>query len=226
MRFLLATSNPHKRDEIVAVFDELGFDGRVVLLGERLAELGLTPDDVPEPVEDRPTFEGNAQLKARYYARQCQMSCLADDSGLEVDALGGAPGVRSARYSGATGGRDVVDPANNRALLQALGGTPEAQRSARFVCALALHRLDPALPSLVVRSTVEGRILMPGRCADPQHPERGRGGNGFGYDPLFELADDHPHFPGRTTAELTAEQKNRISHRGAATRELLRQLTA
>lgn len=225
MRFLLATSNPHKRDEIVAVFDELDFEGNVVLLDERLSELGLTADDVPEPVEDQPTFEGNAQLKARYYANKCRMSCLADDSGLEVDALGGAPGVRSARYSGATGGRSTVDPANNRALLEALGDRLAPQRTARFVCALALHSLDPALPSLVVRGSVEGHILQPQRCADPHHPERGRGDNGFGYDPVFELPADHPYFPGQTTAELTAAQKNRISHRGAATRALVQELT-
>jgi len=224
MRFLLATSNPHKREEIVSVFDALGFEGRVVLLNERLDELGLTGDDVPEPVEDRDTFEGNAQLKASYYGQRCAMSCLADDSGLEVDALGGRPGVTSARYSGVTGDRGVVDPANNRKLLDELGDTPTAKRTARFVCALALHSQDDALPTLVVRGTVEGRILLPEQCTDPTQPERGRGDHGFGYDPLFELPPQHPYFPGRTTAELTAAEKNRISHRGEATRELVGRL--
>jgi len=221
MRFLLATSNPHKRDEIAAVFAETGFDGQVVLLHDRMRQLGLIAGDVPEPVEDRDTFEGNAQLKAEYYARTCGMSCLADDSGLEVDALGGAPGVRSARYSGVQGDRSVVDPANNRKLLAELDGVAPDGRTARFVCALVLHSLDDELASVVVRGTVEGRIILPEAATDPEHPERGRGTHGFGYDPLFELPVDHPQFPGQTTAELLPEQKNRLSHRGNAARLLV-----
>ena len=224
MDILLATSNPHKLDEIAAVIDGPGITFR--LLKE------VDPDGaIAEPVEDQPTFEGNAELKARYYARQTGYVCLADDSGLEVDALGGAPGVISARYSGVTGGRDVVDPANNRKLLAALGGTPVEQRTARFVCVLclapppgdserALHfhaELGDQLP-LIVRGALEGRILFPHECTDPNRPERGRGANGFGYDPLFELSTDHPQFPGKTTAELSPDDKNSLSHRGQAAR--------
>ena len=216
MEILLATSNPHKLDEITAVIDDPRITFR--LLRE------VDPDDtIAEPVEDQPTFEGNAELKARYYAQQTGMVCLADDSGLEVDALGGAPGVISARYSGTTGGRDVVDPANNTRLLDELADTPVEQRTARFVCALCLsappdtrHPI-PDTP-VTVRGTVEGRILLPNECADPNHPERGRGANGFGYDPLFQLPDDHPRFPGKTTAELSPNDKNSLSHRGAAAR--------
>ncbi len=234
MRILLATSNPHKRDEIAAVID----DPRVsfTLLGE-VDPAGA----IAEPIEDQPTFEGNAALKARYYAAKTGLLCLADDSGLQVDALGGAPGVISARYSGVVGGRDVVDPANNRKLLAELGDTPIAQRTARFVCVLCLAAPPPeaektghtcgggptakqwGLP-IVVRGTVEGRILLPQECADPARPERGRGTNGFGYDPLFQLPDDHPRFPGQTTAELTPAEKNSLSHRGQAARLLWEKL--
>lgn len=224
MRIVLATSNPHKREEIAAVIDDPGVS--LTLLGE------IDPQGrIAEPVEDQPTFEGNAQLKARYYAKRTGLLCLADDSGLEVDALGGAPGVISARYAGAEGGRDVVDPANNRKLLAELGRTPIEQRTARFVCVLCLAAPPPPealdmkleLP-ITVRGTVEGRILCPHQCADPTHPERGRGENGFGYDPLFQLPDDHPRFPGKTTAELSPADKNSLSHRGEAARRLWQKL--
>lgn len=223
MRIVLATSNPHKREEIAAVIDDPGVS--LTLLGE------IDPQGrIAEPVEDQPTFEGNAQLKARYYAKRTGLLCLADDSGLEVDALGGAPGVISARYAGAEGGRDVVDPANNRKLLAELGRTPIEQRTARFVCVLCLAAPPPEaldmkleLP-ITVRGTVEGRILCPHQCADPTHPERGRGENGFGYDPLFQLPDDHPRFPGKTTAELSPADKNSLSHRGEAARLLWQKL--
>lgn len=244
MEIVLATSNPHKLDEIAAVID----DPRIAF---RLLSRADPEGAIPEPVEDQPTFEGNAELKARYYAARTGKVCLADDSGLEVDALGGAPGVISARYSGTAGGRDVVDPANNRKLLDELGGTPAAQRTARFVCALCLaappeppRNLPAGVVAMlkrlvrgrggrgavrfhdgrhpmtieIVRGTVEGRILFPHECTDPARPEAGRGTNGFGYDPLFRLPDDHPHFPGKTTAELAPADKNSVSHRGRAAR--------
>jgi len=225
MEILLATSNPHKLEEIAAV------------IGDPAVRFALLKDVDPvgkiaEPVEDQPTFQGNAELKARYYARKTGMLCLADDSGLEVDALGGAPGVISARYSGAVGGRDVVDPANNRKLLAELGDTPRNQRTARFVCVLCLAAPPGTVPAgwvafhsgttpqtiEIARGTVEGRILFAHECANSARPEAGRGTNGFGYDPLFELPDNHPRFPGQTTAELSPEQKNSLSHRGAAAR--------
>lgn len=202
MHILIATSNPHKQVEIQQVIS----DPMITFM--TLRDLGRT---IAEPVEDQPTFEGNAALKARYYAKATGMVCLADDSGLEVDALGGDPGVRSARYSGVEGPREVVDPANNRLLLERLSDTPAERRTARFVCAMALVGFgdDP----IVVRGTVEGRILTQGEVADPARPERGRGTNGFGYDPLFLIAARN-----RTTAELSPDDKNAISHRGNAAR--------
>ncbi|MAE66010.1 MAG: non-canonical purine NTP pyrophosphatase [Phycisphaeraceae bacterium] len=215
MRIVLATTNPHKLDEIREVFAAQAADGD----GGRAIDLvGLDRfDPIEEPVEDQDTFEGNALLKARYYARAAEMACLADDSGLEVDALGGAPGVISARYAGAAGARDVVDPANNRKLLAELGDLPAGERTARFVCVMALcaPRGEEEETLAVVRGTVEGRILTPDETTDADCPERGRGDNGFGYDPLFLVPD-----LGRTTAELSPEHKNRISHRGDASRKM------
>lgn len=215
MQLLIATSNPHKLDEIRAVVAEQP-DSAFTFVG--LSDIGL---DVPEPVEDRPTFEGNAQLKAAYYAKQSGLPTLADDSGLEVDALGGEPGVLSARYSDASGGRDVVDPANNRKLMQQLGDTPADERTARFVCAMAFVDPADAARSCVVRGTFEGRIITPDQADDPAEPWRGCGANGFGYDPLFWLDD-----AGCTSAQLSPDDKNRRSHRGDATRKMLAQLLA
>lgn len=244
MKILLATSNPHKLDEIRAVFAAGGATHLELL---SLRDVGA--DGLPEPVEDAPAFEGNALIKARYYAQRCGMLCMADDSGLEVDALGGAPGVISARYAGATGGRSVVDPANNAKLLAELGDTPVAQRTARFVCHMVLVSPGNApaqtaksaaplsqrsglaggelpgekLPGVLasVRGVIEGRILLPGETADPSQPHRGRGANGFGYDPLFEPTGMH-----KTTAELSPEEKNAISHRGDASRRMLAAIEA
>lgn len=209
MQLLIATSNPHKIDEIMAVVREAGADLELT----SLKDAGV---DVPEPVEDQDTFEGNALLKARYYANASGKPCLADDSGLEVDALNGEPGVISARYSGVTGGRDIVDPANNKKLLEALGDTPPAQRTARFVCAVAVAWPNDLRGPIQVRGTFEGRIITPDQAEDPDHAYAGRGANGFGYDPLFWL-----EAYGCTSAELAPKQKNAISHRGDATRKLL-----
>ena len=133
-------------------------------------------------------------------------------------ALHGSPGVLSARYSGKTGPRNTVDPANNTKLLQELRNTPTDQRTARFVCALCYAQPDASQQAITVRGTVEGRILLPDECSDPAQPHRGRGTHGFGYDPLFQLPDDHPRFPSRTTAELSPDDKNSLSHRGEAAR--------
>lgn len=204
MEILLATSNPHKLDEIRAIIATPSLH----LLS--LRDLASPP---PEPPEDHPTFEGNATLKARYYSHATGLWCLADDSGLEVDALHGEPGVRSARYAGVTGPRAEVDLANNRLLLQKLQDVPAARRSARFVCAMALFAPAASNRHAIVRGTVEGRILEPSQAADPQKPELGRGKSGFGYDPLFLIPE-----LGKTAAELRPEHKNRISHRGQAAR--------
>lgn len=191
---LFATGNPHKLEEVAAVMKELG----VTVRG-----LDSLPQSIDEPIEDQPTFMGNAILKARWYARHSGQVAMADDSGLVVDALGGAPGVHSARYAGVTGPRRVVDPANNQKLLAQLKDVPDERRTARFVCVLAVS--DAKQTWAVTRGVVEGRII---------HQERGS--NGFGYDPLF-LIDQM----GVTTAELPPEKKNAVSHRGRAVRAMV-----
>ncbi|MEX0653430.1 MAG: non-canonical purine NTP pyrophosphatase [Phycisphaeraceae bacterium] len=215
-RIVLATGNPHKLEELQAIFNACAHGEA----GVELVSLAAVAVDVDEPVEDGATFEANAIKKARHYAAATGLPCLADDSGLAVDALAGEPGVRSARYSGASGPRAEVDLANNRLLLDRLGDTPAAERTARFVCVMALAEPgDGGQARATVRGTVEGRILLPAEAADPSQPERGRGANGFGYDPLFFVPD-----LGRTTAELSPEAKNRISHRGHAARGMYEKL--
>lgn len=157
----------------------------------------LTLDDVPyvpTAVESADTFAGNAAQKARHYSTAAGLWTLADDSGLEVDALNGAPGIHSARYAGFP--RD--DDANNRKLIRELSGVPAADRTARFRCAVALADGDRILAT--AEGTVEGRVVD-----DP------RGDNGFGYDPHFWVPDY-----GMTAAEMPPALKNRISHRGRA----------
>ncbi len=168
--------------------------------------------ELPEPVEDAETFEGNAAIKALYYAAATGMVCLADDSGLVVDALGGAPGVYSARYAGVGDTRAERDAANNAKLLKELEGVVEAERTARFVCAMGLAMPPSAeFPEgrvvEVTRGTFEGRI---GFVA--------KGSNGFGYDPLLVVED------GRTSAELSEDEKNARSHRGEAARKMAAKL--
>ena len=195
---IFATSNPHKVEEARAILAPLGIEV------QSLADLDCT---LPEPEEDGATFEDNARLKARYYAQHLAATCLAEDSGLEVDALDGAPGVFSARYAGALGSRADRDRANNARLLQELRGVPAAERSARFVCALVL-----AEPS--GRILAEARGTYAGVIADQP-----RGEQGFGYDPLLFLPDR-----GCTSAELTPAEKHARSHRGAALRQLAARL--
>jgi XTP/dITP diphosphohydrolase len=167
--------------------------------------LGL--DDVApydEPVEDQPTFAGNALLKARAGVASSGLPTLADDSGLCVDALNGMPGVLSARWSGPPpSSKQGQDERNNELLLAQLTDVPDERRTAHFTCAVAL-----VLPDGTVR-VVEGR--MDGRVV-----REARGSGGFGYDVLFE-ADDRP---GATTAELDSADKDEISHRGKALREI------
>jgi XTP/dITP diphosphohydrolase len=147
------------------------------------------------------TFVENAILKARHAAKQSGLPAIADDSGIEVDALQGAPGIYSARYAG----EGADDQANNNKLLEALKGMPEEQRTARFQCLLVYmrHATDPT--PLICQGTWEGRIL-----------EEPQGENGFGYDPLFWVPTE-----GCSSAELDPEVKNRLSHRGQALRLLL-----
>lgn len=192
MKVLVASGNRKKLQELQRLAEGLPIE--VV----SPSEMG---GGLPEVEEDAPTFRGNAAKKALAFARAFGIPALADDSGICVDALGGAPGVRSARYSGEepAGDRDLQ---NNRKLLRALRDVPAAKRSARFVCALCLAFPDGAVHE--VEGSWEGRVAF-----SP------RGGGGFGYDPLFLV----PHL-GKTAAELDAEEKARRSHRGAAMREM------
>jgi XTP/dITP diphosphohydrolase len=211
MRILLASSNPHKLEEIQAIFDALSRDEQTSEPG-RVPELTPLPEDGPtEPEETGETFEENAVLKACYYADQMGMPALADDSGLEVDALGGRPGVRSARYAMVSGPRHLVDQANNQLLLQELGDVPRERRTARYVCAMALCLPGQDKPSILVRGQMQGRILGPGDEGYDRKNAKGRGGSGFGYDPLFVVRDGQ-----RTAAELSPAQKNARSHRREA----------
>ncbi len=191
-RFVLATGNAKKLVELRQILGDLP----VELVP--MTELGL-----PEPVEDGDTFEANALIKARAACAGSGLPALADDSGLEVDALGGAPGVFSARWAGVSGERPVVDGANNDRLVRELADVPDEQRTARFVCAAALVLPDGR--EWVVRGTMEGRIA---------HAPGGEGG--FGYDPWF-VTDGET----RSNAQLSAEEKNARSHRGAAFRAIV-----
>jgi XTP/dITP diphosphohydrolase len=184
---LLATTNRHKLDEFRVIFSTLPF-----------TLFSLTDIQLDVDVEETgTTFLENAELKARFYAQTSGMLSLADDSGLEIDALGGAPGVYSARFMGV----DTPYEERFRAILKQLQGLPQAQRTARFRCVISI-----AEPSGYCRS-VEG--VIEGVIADAP-----RGTNGFGYDPIFLLPE-----LGKTTAELAPEHKNRISHRGLAARK-------
>ncbi len=181
---LLATTNQHKLEEYRAILSDVPFR----LLSITDVQLGL---DVKETGT---TFAENAELKALAYAQAADLLSLADDSGLEIDALGGAPGVYSARFAGS----DASYEERFRLILERLKGLPVEQRTARFRCAITL-----AEPSGYYR-TVEG--VLEGVIADAP-----RGENGFGYDPIFLVPE-----LGKTIAELTPDQKNRISHRGRA----------
>ena len=194
MRLLFATSNPHKIEEVQAILAPHGIE--VVGLGQ-LERHFLEPDETGD------TFEANARIKAVAYATATEQFCLADDSGLEVDALGGRPGVHSARFAGNGMTRTERDAANNAKLLRELKDVPPERRAARFVCAMCLA--DPQGNILA-----ETRGEFPGLIIDQHH-----GFNGFGYDPLFFLPDC-----GCTSAELPPQEKNARSHRGAAARHM------
>jgi XTP/dITP diphosphohydrolase len=203
-RLLVATRSRHKLDELRALLHLP--DTEVVSLDD----VGISDD----AVEDARTFRGNAILKARFYAGRSGLPTLADDSGLEVDALDGGPGVRTRRYAG----DDPTDDENNAKLLGALNGLPPSRRTARYRCVLAY--VDPTTVQegggsgrrrwVVTRSgRFEGRI-----ASEP------RGANGFGYDPIFEPSTEQPG--GRTVGQLSADEKNRVSHRAQAARAMAR----
>ena len=197
-RLLVATRSRHKLAELRD------------LLSLHHAEL-VDLDDVGIPDEAEETggtFAANAALKARFYARRSGLPTLADDSGLEVDALGGGPGVRTRRYAG----EQATDVDNNAKLLVALADLPPERRGARYRCVLALALPDRAgprggLPVTITRGTFDGRIgTVP------------RGSNGFGYDPIFEPASEPPG--GVTVGEWPPERKQAVSHRARAARRM------
>ena len=196
---LLATGNPNKAREMAEILSACK-GGLPPVRWRRLAEF----PGIPEPVEDGETFLANARLKALHYAQRTGLWTIADDSGLEVDALGGEPGVRSARYAG----EPSNTKANNALLMRNLAGVPPERRTARFHCAVVLA--DPTRVLAAAEGTVEGRIV-----------DEPRGTNGFGYDPHFWIDE-----AGMTTAEMDSDRKHAVSHRGRALRQLREKLTA
>jgi len=219
---LLATSNAHKVQELRGIFASLALP----ITLESLSDLN---GQFPEPIESGSTFEANATIKAYGYAATTGRICLADDSGIEVDALDGKPGVISSHYctDGKETGmsREERDQANNQRVLRELDGELDESRAARFVCVMALgvppdHPLYSITtsktlqrdPIMLSRGTFEGRIGIP-----PRVPS---GGTGFGYDPLFLVSPQHA----RTASELSEAEKNACSHRAMAARIMAEQL--
>jgi XTP/dITP diphosphohydrolase len=192
MRVVLATSNPGKLREFRELLAPLGFEVEPLasFTNETAKETGLS-------------FVENAILKARHASQASGLPAIADDSGIEVDALEGAPGIYSARYAG----EGASDQANLEKLLAAVRDVPEERRTARYQCALAFLRRPNDPSPILCQQSWEGRIVL-----------TPRGTGGFGYDPIFELPE------GSTAAELSPEEKNRISHRGKALRELVARL--
>lgn len=186
-RLLLATNNPGKVAEFRRLLDGCGWD----IVAPADIGLNLSVEETGQ------TYEENAKLKAVAYAKASGLVTLADDSGLEVDALGGRPGILSARYAGP----DRTDRERLEALLRELADVPDKDRTARFRCVIAMVDADERVE--IVEGTVEGRIMT-----------TPRGESGFGYDPVFLLPDR-----GQTAAELPPEAKDEISHRGVAARK-------
>ena len=202
VKLLVASNNAKKLKELQQVLDDCGIDGvELVALGE------VAP--YPEPKEDGLTFEANALIKARAGVAATGLPCVADDSGLAVAALNGMPGVLSARWSGHTGQHGAVDTdtANNNLLLAQMADI--AQRDAAFVSCCAL--VTPQGEEFTAEGRWEGSLL-----------EAPKGEHGFGYDPIFQPADT----PGRSSAQLTPEEKNARSHRGTALRALAPHIAA
>jgi len=195
MRVVLATSNAGKLREFRDLLAPLGFE-----------PLPLSQFTSISAEETGLSFIENAILKARHAAQASGLPAIADDSGVEVDALRGAPGIFSARYAGV----GASDQANLEKLVNAMRDVPERERTARYQCALAYLRWPTDPSPLICQAAWEGRIIL-----------TPRGAGGFGYDPVFEVTGR-----GLTAAELSAEEKNRISHRGQAMTELVSRLRA
>lgn len=187
MKIIIATHNKHKLQEMSRILSPMGYE----VVTDR--DLGIELTDAEENGE---TFLDNARIKAESGCRESGLPCIADDSGLCVDALGGAPGVFSARYSGVHGD----DDSNNRKLLKELEGVPTEKRTAHFACAICVSFPDGS------------EITATGKCEGYIGYEK-KGENGFGYDPLFMVGS-------RSLAEMTAKEKDAISHRGNALKEL------
>ena len=187
MKIIIATHNKHKLQEMSRILSPMGYEVVTDL------DLGIELTDAEENGE---TFLDNARIKAESGCRESGLPCIADDSGLCVDVLGGAPGVFSARYSGTHGD----DDGNNKKLLSELDGVPTEKRTAHFACAICVSFPDGS------------EVTATGKCEGYIGYEK-KGTNGFGYDPLFMVGE-------RSLAEMTAEEKDAISHRGNALKEL------
>lgn len=187
MNIIIATHNKHKLQEMSRILSPMGYE----VVTDR--DLGIELTDAEENGE---TFLDNARIKAESGCKESGLPCIADDSGLCVDALDGAPGVFSARYSGVHGD----DDGNNKKLLSELDGVPTEKRTAHFACAICVSFPDGS------------EVTATGKCEGYIGYEK-KGTNGFGYDPLFMVGD-------RSLAEMTAEEKDAISHRGNALKEL------
>jgi XTP/dITP diphosphohydrolase len=192
-KIVLASGNKKKLAEMQEILEPLG-----------MQVLQQSEFDVPEAEETGVTFVENALIKARNAARHTGLPAIADDSGIAVDALGGAPGVFSARFAGP----DATDERNNALLMEKLEGVPEAQRTARYYSLIVMLRhADDPVP-LICEGSWEGRVAT-----------EAKGDGGFGYDPYFYVPE-----LGKHAAELPADEKNRISHRGKALGQLMKQL--
>lgn len=191
MKIIIATHNKHKLQEMSRILSPMGYE----VVTDR--DLGIELTDAEENGE---TFLDNARIKAESGCRESGLPCIADDSGLCVDALDGAPGVFSARYSGTHGD----DDGNNRKLLSELEGIPTEKRTAHFACAICVSFPDGS------------EVTATGKCEGYIGYEK-KGTNGFGYDPLFMVGD-------RSLAQMTAEEKDAISHRGNALKALKEKL--
>jgi len=196
MRIVLASNNGKKLQELQNLLKQA--PGAITLSTQR--EHGI-----PEAVEDGLSFVENAIIKARHASRLSGLPAIADDSGLEVDALNGAPGIYSARYAAQPGEGNSSDAANNALLLERMKHVPRPQRTARFQCAIVLQRFPEDPMPIVCQGTWEGMIL-----------EQAAGTHGFGYDPLFFVPTHHC-----SSAELEPAVKNALSHRGQALQQLL-----
>ena len=204
IEIVVASGNPHKVQEISAIFEQEG-------LGEWVRFLSLSDVGGPfkEPAETARTFQENARMKAMAYAALTHHMVLADDSGLQVDALDGAPGVDSAIWAGEHGTREERDARNNEKLMASMRDVKRGDRAARFVCFMCLVDADGKIIAQT-RGACEGAIA-----------DAPIGDGGFGYDAYFLVGDKNV-----TSAQLSADEKNKVSHRGHATRLLARELRA